>query len=87
MREKLTRREFLKLMALTSLSYALPKNISAESQQETVLDGANVLVIVFDAWSASNISLYGYPRQTTPHLNQLADKAVVYHNHFAGGHH
>jgi glucan phosphoethanolaminetransferase (alkaline phosphatase superfamily) len=45
----------------------------------------NVLVVVFDAWSAYNMSLYGYGRETTPNLARLADKAVVYHNHFAGG--
>jgi len=86
MKTKITRREFLKLAALTSLSYALPKDIPAESSQGQINDQPNVLVIVFDAWSASNISLYGYPRQTTPHLDQLADKAIVYHHHFAGGH-
>ena len=83
---KITRREFLKLMALTSLRYAIPKNIPAESNQDLITDQMNVLIVVFDAWSATNISLFGYPRKTTPHLDQLADRAVVYHNHFAGGH-
>jgi arylsulfatase A-like enzyme len=31
------------------------------------------------------MSLYGYPRDTTPNINRLADKATVYHNHFSGG--
>jgi len=44
-----------------------------------------VLVIVFDALSAYNLSLYGYPRETTPNLARLAGRAIVYHNHFAGG--
>ena len=86
MNVKISRREFLKLMTLTSLSYALPKDIPAERHQGKGLEGQNVLIIVFDAWSASNISLYGYPRQTTPNIDRLADNAVVYHHHYAGGH-
>jgi arylsulfatase A-like enzyme len=46
----------------------------------------NVLILVFDAWAAANMSLYGYPRRTTPNLERLAEKAIVYHNHFAGSH-
>jgi hypothetical protein len=45
----------------------------------------NVLVIVFDAFSARHISLYGYRRETTPNLTRLAERAIVYHNHYAGG--
>ncbi|HKY53071.1 MAG TPA: sulfatase-like hydrolase/transferase, partial [Anaerolineales bacterium] len=45
----------------------------------------NVIAIVFDAFSAYDISLYGFPRETTPNINRLAKRAVVYHNHFAGG--
>jgi arylsulfatase A-like enzyme len=86
METKITRREFLKLMALTSLSYAFPMNIPLKSNLAGERDRVNLLVIVFDAWSASNCSLYGYPRQTTPFLDQLVDNAVVYHSHYAGGH-
>jgi len=41
--------------------------------------------IVFDALSASNIALNGYPRETMPNLTSLAERAIVYHNHYAGG--
>jgi len=43
----------------------------------------NILLIVFDAFSAHNISLYGYGRTTTPNLDRLSSRAVVYHNHLA----
>ena len=46
--------------------------------------GQNVIIVVFDAWSAFNISLYGYERETTPNLARLSKRAIVYHNHFAG---
>jgi arylsulfatase A-like enzyme len=48
-------------------------------------DLPNVIIIVFDAWSAYHISLYGYLRLTTPNLHRLAQKATVYHHHIAGG--
>jgi len=44
-----------------------------------------VIMVVFDAFSAYDISLYGYDRETTPVISSLAKRAVVYHNHFAGG--
>jgi arylsulfatase A-like enzyme len=43
----------------------------------------NVIIVVFDAWSAYNIPLYGYSRDTTPNLARLSKRAIVYHNHFA----
>ena len=42
-------------------------------------------MVVLDAFSAFDISLYGYQRETTPNLARLAERAVVYHNHYAGG--
>ncbi|MDH5646998.1 MAG: sulfatase-like hydrolase/transferase, partial [Candidatus Heimdallarchaeota archaeon] len=45
----------------------------------------NILIIVFDTLSAENISLYGYARETMPNLSRIADRATVYHQHYAGG--
>lgn len=81
MTRKLSRRDFLKLTSLIPLSLNLPKIIKSANQ-----DKPNVLVIIFDSWSATNTSLYGYPRETTPNINKLAEKAIVYHNHYASGH-
>lgn len=43
----------------------------------------NVIVVVFDAFSAMNMSMHGYHRPTTPNLSRLAKKAILYHNHYA----
>lgn len=43
-----------------------------------------MIVVVFDAFSAYNISLYGYDRETTPNIARLAERATIYHNHYAG---
>jgi arylsulfatase A-like enzyme len=79
MTKTLSRRDFLKLAGLLPLSMAAPRFVQTSPTQK------NVLIIVFDAFSAYNISLYGYSRETTPNLAKLADRAVVYHKHYAGG--
>jgi len=45
----------------------------------------NVIVLVFDAWSASHLQFYGYPRRTMPNLERILEKATVFHNHYAAG--
>ena len=83
MKSAINRRDFLKLAGLLPLSAAAPgfaKLITRPQQAK----GQNVIVVVFDAFSAYNISLYGYQRDTTPNLARLARRAIVYHNHLAG---
>jgi len=79
--KKISRRDFLKLAGLFPLSIAAPlvPGFFDVSQKQ------NVIIVVFDAFSACNISLHGYQRETTPNLARLAEQAVVYHNHYAGG--
>lgn len=87
MKPKLSRREFLKLFGTISLlkiaGDLIPLN--AESQPASALDGPNVMIVVFDALSATNMSLYGYPRQTTPHISRFAEISTVFQRHYAGG--
>lgn len=85
MRKTIDRREFLKLAGLLSLGYAIPQWIARPAVQQFSSRRQNVLIVLFDAFSASNISLYGYPRQTTPNIDRLAERAIVYHNHIASG--
>ncbi len=86
MGKSLTKREFLKLLALLSPSIYLSRPFFQKPDRLLLNpDAKNVLVIVFDTLSAKNISLYGYPRQTMPNLARIAEKGTVYHNHYAGG--
>jgi len=85
MKPSLTRRDFLKIAGLLSLSATLPQYITSPSIPHGSSQSDNILIIVFDAWSTANTSLYGYPRLTTPNLDRLARKAVVYHNNYASG--
>jgi arylsulfatase A-like enzyme len=86
MKPRFNRRDFLKLAGLSPLSLLAPRLARMPAMSQPLQSGQkNVIVVVFDAFSAHNISLYGYKRATTPNLTRLAERAVVYHNHFAGG--
>ena len=86
MNRQLNRRDFLKLAGLLPFGLSAPRLLRAlGSSQQIQGNQKNVIVIVFDAFSAYDISLYGFPRETTPNISRLAKRAVVYHNHFAGG--
>ena len=83
---KISRREFIKLardmflLSVPGLGY-LAKNLPPDLPDKF----PNVLLLVFDALSARDMSLFGYPRQTTPNLEAFANKATVYHRHHAAG--
>jgi len=85
MKTKLNRREFLQLAGAYSMGafapqlFMKPGVISKDSGQK------NILIILFDALSAYHMSPYGYSRDTMPNLNRLANKAIVYHNHYSAG--
>src|SRR5690349_15640004 len=84
--DPLNRRDFLKLAGLLSLGASIPsteKLIPLANQPQG--KPKNIVVIVFDAFSAYNIPVYGYERITTPNIGRLSKRAIVYHNHFAGG--
>jgi arylsulfatase A-like enzyme len=81
----MNRREFLKLLGLLPLTYT--SSFLKPHQPYLGPNNANILIIVFDALSARHISLYGYQRETMPNLSRLAEKAIVYHNHYASSNH
>lgn len=84
MKRGINRRDFLKLAGLASLGMIVPPAVQYAGNR---LPGTkkNVLIIVFDALTAYNISLYGYQRDTMPNLSRLAKRATVFHNHHASG--
>src|SRR5215208_3088069 len=79
----LTRREFLKLISLIPPGiYSRPVTKMASAMN---IAAPNIIIIVFDAWSQHNVSLYGYPRHTMPNLEKFAENATVYHRHYSTG--
>ncbi len=80
---KLNRRDFLKLSGLAAAGLALttlrPRALSLQEKKP------NFVILLADTMTAANLSLHGYPRRTTPHLERLAGRATVYHSHYSGG--
>jgi len=82
----MNRRNFLKVASL--LPFTAPWVASSNPIPQTYRtnpDTPNVLIVVFDALSALNVSIYGYHRETMPNLARFAERASVYHNHCSGG--
>jgi arylsulfatase A-like enzyme len=80
----LSRRDFLKLMTLSASALAarpLASLLDPKADSST----PHILFFVFDAWSAANVQLYGYPRRTMPNLERFAERCTVYHNHYTAG--
>ena len=84
MKKEITRRDFLKLSGALPIYLAAPSFSNSLSPKKQMEIAKNVIVVC-DAFSALDISLYGYQRETTPNLARLAERAIVYHNHYAGG--
>jgi len=86
MSSTVTRRDFLKVAAGVSLLPILG-NLPAGLHQPPSQDKKtpNIIIILFDALSATNLSLYGYPRKTSSAIEKLAERSIVYHAHHAAG--
>ena len=81
--KNIERRDFLKFMAAIPTSMVLSKLIS--HIENSTSSAPNIIVIVLDALTARNMSLYGYPRQTTPNIERFAARSNVYHSHYSAG--
>ncbi len=83
---ELSRRDFLKLMLVSAAGVGLAGDrFLVESISAGDGNRPNVLILLFDAMSVHNLSLYGYARPTTPNLERFAGRATVYHSHYSGG--
>jgi arylsulfatase A-like enzyme len=81
MTRTLSRREFLRLATSLSLLPLVPSINRLEKGLSQAVDRPNIIIILFDALSARHLSLYGYPRKTTPNLERFAQRAIVFHQH------
>jgi arylsulfatase A-like enzyme len=82
---RFSRRDFLKAAGAAALPLLFPRQ--ALGLESTLRNGSqpNVLVLVLDTLSAPHMSVYGYPRPTTPALEKFAERSTVYHSHYAAG--
>ena len=78
--DQLSRRDFLRFVSL--LTAGALTNLFPE-HNDHIKSPDNIVIILFDSMSANHLSLYGYPRETTPHLRRFANQATVYHSHYS----
>ena len=82
----LNRRDFLKLAALALPAAAFAKPLSRLSKPGAADSSLpNIIVLVFDALTARNLSAYGYPRKTSPNFERFAERATIFHNYNSAG--
>jgi len=82
----LNRRDFLKLAALALPAAAFAKPLSRLSMPGAADSSPpNVILLVFDALTARNLSAYGYPRKTSPNFERFAERATIFHNYNSAG--
>lgn len=80
----ISRRDFLKMVPIAPL-FALVRPLGGALRLSGRPVSPNIIILVFDAWSADHLSLHGYARNTMPNLEGFADRAVVYHRHYSAG--
>jgi len=64
-------------LGLPCLQWVAPQRVLASLPQADP-DAPNVLLIVMDTVRSENLSVYGYHRSTTPQMEQLAKRGVVF---------
>jgi arylsulfatase A-like enzyme len=80
------RREFLKFSTVFALMGTRASQLMGNIDKlVTGQKHPNVIILLFDTLSAQHMSLYEYPRNTTPNIDRFAKKATVYHNHYTAG--
>lgn len=87
MKARISRRDFLRLTSVLTGNMALSELATPWRRARPAASGdaPSVLILLFDAMSASQLSLYGYRRRTTPNLERFAERANVYHAHYSPG--
>ena len=66
------------LVALGSFSFASCAKGNAEGER-----ASNVLLLVVDTLRADRLGCYGYERRTSPHIDALAERGMLYENTYA----
>jgi arylsulfatase A-like enzyme len=83
---KLSRRDFLKLAALYLPAATLSRPLRALTGMGAADSSLpNVIILVFDAMTARNLSVYGYPRKTSPNFERFAERSTFFHNYNSAG--
>jgi len=79
-------RKTARWLAVATILAAVTVNVANVVRERVRLGGLpeplpaapNILFLILDTVRAANLSVYGYPRETTPNLEQLAASGVVF---------
>ncbi|MCP4770472.1 MAG: sulfatase [Planctomycetes bacterium] len=75
------------LLLMAGISLALPTSPAKESMPDSAAvapaGAPNVLLIVLDTVAAAHLSSYGYERETSPRLDELASEGALFENNFS----
>ncbi|MBW2998104.1 sulfatase, partial [Candidatus Woesearchaeota archaeon] len=65
--------------------YIAPEEITSEKilNYKSELNKPNVIVILLESISDYRVGTYGYEREVTPNIDELADKSIVFENTYA----
>jgi len=66
-------------IVICGLLFLIVLMYSARNETYSCSD-CNVIIIAFDAMQSSHIGSYGYPKNTTPNLDNFADNAILFKN-------
>ncbi|MBI4040701.1 MAG: sulfatase-like hydrolase/transferase [Deltaproteobacteria bacterium] len=69
---------FLSFAFILQMRTQTPRD--ATSHQTLTSGQPNIILIIADTLSRHHLSLYHYPRETTPHLNEFSKEAFVFQN-------
>ena len=90
MTNPIARRDFIKIMSALPgyiVGHKLGLTEITNDQRSNSMNKSaaqpNIIILLLDALTARNISLYGYARKTMPNLEKFAKRATVYHKHYA----
>jgi hypothetical protein len=79
----ISRREFLKIATLSLSGAALPRTLTDLGGLDS--SHPNIILLLFDTMTARNLSLYGYPRRTSPNFERFAERATIFHRYNSAG--
>ena len=69
---------------IITLSFFLGSSaLSIDNSQDVLKNDFNIVLITIDALRADHLSCYGYERETSPNIDKIAEKGIIFKNSIA----
>jgi arylsulfatase A-like enzyme len=84
MYSKFMKRFLFPFCIITTLSFFLGSSVlSIDNSQDVPKNDFNIVLITIDALRADHLSCYGYERKTSPNIDWIAEKGIIFKNAIA----